>query len=106
MIFTSEIIIKKNSLLTVFPIITLLFILPLLEGIILLPYILIANFLVENLIFCFVMGRGIIAMFLIGLSNLISIILFGMKVSVINDIGITYCKWKVKPIYNRIILKI
>lgn len=45
------------------------------------------------------MGSGIIAMFLIGLSNLISIILFGMKAFVINDIGIIYCEWKVKTIY-------
>lgn len=92
----SEIIIKKNILITILPIIVVLFIFSVVIGDPLgIYYILLVDFSYENLTFLIVLTM----LFSKGLSNLINIILFGMKAFVINDVGITYYKWKEKPIY-------
>lgn len=107
----SEIIIKKNILLTTLTIISSFFIFPLAIRCLLgIYYILFINFSFENLFFFIgliinfsfenlVFLIGLMILFWIGLRNLISIILFGMKAIVINDVGITYYKWKEKTIY-------
>ena len=114
----SEIIIKKSMFYTTVTIISSLFIFPFTIVFLLCTFnILFINFSFENLFFFYWENYkfsfenlsfliALMVIFWIWLRNLISIIFFGMKALVINDVGITYYKWTKKTIYWKDIKKI